>query len=191
MELKDLGLTKEEIFEHVTSKVAEQLLRVPTAYVDDDGNEQDDFKSTQFNKKLQEHIKAKIDSTIEAVVDKYVLPNAEQRIQNIVLHPTNQWGEKKNEPQTFVEYLTTRAERFMTEKVSFDGKVKGRDSYSWKANGTRIEFMIDRYLQYHIENWAKKALTEANRSIADGLEKAVKVKLQEVLEKLQVKATVK
>ena len=87
---------------------------------------------------------------------------------------------------TFVEYLTKRAEKFMLEDVSYDGKVKGQDSYSWHKAGTRIEYMIDKYLQNHIENWAKKALSEANKAIVEGLEKAVKIKLQEILAKLQV-----
>lgn len=191
MELKDLGLTKEEIFAAVVTKITSELLRLPVTRTDEDGTEYEDYENTPFQKELQKHIKNKIDITIAAVVDKYVLPNAEQHIANIALQKTNSWGEPKSEKQTFVEYLTAKAERFMIEDVDYQGKPKGRDSYSWSKNGTRIEYMIDKYLQYHIETWAKTALGEANKSIVNGLQKAVESQLQHILKKLKFGVSVK
>jgi len=191
MELKDLGLTKEEVFEAVTNKVVSQLLILPSKQIDEDGEEYEDFENTPFKKSLQEHIKATIDTSITAVINKHVMPNAETYIETVVLQETTRWGEKKGEPVTFVEYLTKRAKEFMLEDVSHDGKVKGENSYSWHKKGTRIEYMIDKYLQYYIEAWAKEALTEANKSIVEGLQEAVRMKLQEVLTKLQVNVNTK
>jgi hypothetical protein len=186
MELKDLGLTKEEIFDAVVNKVASELLRQPVKSVDEDGEEYDDFESTPYHKELRKHIKTAIDSSIQTVVDTHVLPRAEEKIESIVIQKTNSYGEPKGEPLSFVEYLTKRAEEFMLEGVDYQGKPKGTDSYGWRKNGTRIAYMIDQHLQYHIENWAKTALAEANKAIVGGLNDAVRTKLQEIVSKLKI-----
>ena len=186
MELKELGLTQEQIFEAVVNKISSELLQKPIKGIDEDtGEEYDDYESTVYCQQLRKQIKAKIDTTIEVIIDKIVLPNAEQRINDIVLQPTSRWGEPKGEPLTFVDYLTKRAEEFMLEEVNYEGKTKGQDSFSWHKKGTRIAYMIDKYLYYHIENWAKTALVEANKTLVDGLQKTVEIKLQEVLTKLK------
>ena len=191
MEIGDLGLTKEQIFEGVVNKVSADLLHIPVRFSDEDGGEYEDFKETPFQKELREQIKKKIDSTIETIVEKHVLPNAEQHIKNLVLQETNKWGEPKGESLTFVEYLTKQAENFMLEEVNYEGKPKGYDSFSWHKKGTRIEYMIHKYLQYHIEEWAKEALKTANKTIVDGLQKAVEIKLQELLQSLKIGVTTK
>lgn len=191
MELKDLGLTQEQITEAVVNKISSDLLQKPIKGIDEDtGEEYDDYENTLYYQELRKQIKAKIDTTIETIIDKSVLPNAEKQINNIILQPTNRWGESKGEPLSFVEYLTKRAEEFMLEDVNFQGKTKKQESYSWQKNGTRIEYMIHCYLQYHIESWAKKALTEANKTIIDGLQKAVEIQLQKVLKSLKITAKV-
>ena len=186
MELKDLGLTQEQVFEAVVNKISSDLLQKPIIQIDEDGGEYEDYESTSYCQELRKQIKEKIDSTIEAIIDKHILPNVEQYINKIVLTPSNCWGEAKEKSLTFVEYLTKRAEEFMLEKVNYEGKPKGRDSFSWHPEGTRIAYMIDKYLYFHIENWAKDALKEANKILVDGLQETVEMKLKEVLSKLKI-----
>ncbi len=186
MKLTDLGLTQEQVFEAVVNKISSDLLQKPVTLTDEDGAEYEDFETTPYCQELRKQIKNKIDSAIEAIIDKHILPNAEQYVTKIVLTPTNRWGEKEEPPLTFVEYLTKRAEKFMLEDVDYGGKPKGTDSYSWHKKGTRIAYMIDRYLCIHIESWAKDALKEANESIVDGLQKAVEMQLKEILSKLKI-----
>jgi len=186
MELTELGLTQEQITEAVVNKISSEMLYKPSIGIDEEGNEYVDYENTPYYQELKKQVKQKIDTTIETIIDKHVLPNAEQQIKNIVIERTNTYGERKGEPQTIVEYLTARAESFMLEEVDCNGKPKGRDSYNWRKHGTRITYMIDSYLQYHIENWAKNALTEANKTIVEGLKKTIEMKLNEVLKSLKV-----
>lgn len=187
MELKDLGLTQEQVFEAVVNKIASDLLNTTVPYIDEDGIEQTGQEKIPFAKELTQHIKDRIDRVIGSLTDKYIMPNAEHFVETLVLQETNKWGEKTGKPVTFIEYLTQQAEQYMREEVNFEGKNKKENSWSiWKSSGTRIEYAIHKYLQYHIETWAKNALTEANKTIVSGLQKAVEIKLQEVLKQLQV-----
>jgi hypothetical protein len=193
MELQDLGLTQEEILDAVVTKVADELLQKHGIETDEETSEEYETTTpTPFTKTLDQLIRDKIDNTVKALADKHILPRIGETIETLVLQKTNQWGEKVGESVTFVEYLTQRAEAYMTEAVNFEGKTQSQNSgYSWNKSGTRIQYMIDKYLQYTVEQWAKNALMLANKSIVEGLNKAIQSKLEEVLNTLRIQATTK
>jgi hypothetical protein len=191
MDIKDLGLTKEELAEKVVSKVASEMLYKSCIQIDEDGAEYASTESTPFNKEIQEHVKAKVEAAIAEIVDKHIMPNASNYLETIVLQKTNKWGSKIGEPVSFVEYLTERAGQYMKEEVDFQGKTKAENrGYSFNKKGTRIEYMIHQYLQYHIESWAQNALKEANNQICEGLQKAVEMKLKDILGKIKFKTEI-
>jgi hypothetical protein len=132
-------------------------------------------------------VKARLDQVVNDLANKHVLPRVEAMVEGLVLQQTNQWGEKVGKPITFIEYLTQRAEAYMTEDVNYEGKPKGTDSFSWSKRSTRVAYMIDKHLHYSIEQAMKAALASVNNSVAAGLEEATKTAIREVTSKLTVK----
>lgn len=180
--LEALGITENELQDRVVDTMATKLLTRSFLDHDDERN----FGETRIGKMLNKVIEDRINQAVSAIADKHVIPNAVQYLENICLQETNKWGEKKGAKLTFIEYLVSRAEAYLTEPVSYDGKTKGQDSYSWRANGTRVEYLINQHLQYSVETAMKTALSEANKSIVEGLESAVKIKLNELAVALKV-----
>ncbi len=110
-------------------------------------------------------------------------------VENLTIQQTNQWGEKRGESMTFIEYLTQRADHWLREEVSYDGKAKSQSDYNWRKNGTRVEHMVNSHLQYAVSTAMKNAVDAANKTIIGGLEQAVKIKLGEIA--VQLKTEVK
>lgn len=181
--LETLGLTKEDIQDRIIERLCSNILS-GKGY-EEDGEEY--YEDSQFKKKLEERLQAHINATVSALADKHVLPNVTQYVENLTLQQTNKWGEKVGAQVTFIEYLTQRADAYMREEVSHEGKSKEESGgYSWSKATTRIAYMVNRHLQYSIETAMKQALATANSAIAKGIEEAVKIKLQEVVGGLQV-----
>lgn len=175
--LEDLGVTKEKLLELVVEKLTDSVM------LDDEGYESKLFE--EFNKKVRQSI----DQSIAALAEKSVLPNVAEYVEKITLQATNEWGEKKGEPKSFIEYLIWRAEVYLSEKVDHNGKGKNEGDYSWSGRQTRICYLVHHHLQYAIENAMKKALENANASIIGGINEAVRMKLDEVAAKFKVQVS--
>lgn len=184
--LESLGLTREEIIDRVVERIADRLLREHA--IDEDGD--DDALPSPMAKLLERKVAQRVSDAIDAIAGRHVLPNVAAYVETLILQETNKWGEKKGTPMTFVEYLVSRADAYLREEVNYDGKTRGADSYSWKASGTRIAWMVHKHLQHSIQIAMERALKDANSAIVGGLEQAVKIKLAEVLASLKVKAEI-
>lgn len=180
--LASLGLDEEKLAEKLVDRLAQNMLT--SIGYDEDGDEW--FGTSPFANKLNTMVKARLDQIVNDLADKHVLPRVNEMVEGLVLQQTNQWGEKVGQPVTFIEYLTQRAEAWMREEISFDGKTKAQDSFGWRKYGTRVEYLIDKHLQYSIEKAMKEAVSEANKTIAGGLVDAVKIKLGEIAASLKV-----
>lgn len=181
--LESLGFTKDELQQRVVDQLCESILS-GKAY-DEDGNEH--YDDSQFKKQLEERLRKHINETVNAIAEKHVLPNVTQYIENLCLQQTNKWGEKTGKPVTFIEYLVARAEAYIGEDVNHEGKSKDeKDSYNWSKNTTRIAYLINSHLQYSISVMVKNAMDGMNKSIVGGIEKAVKIQLEQTLGKLQI-----
>jgi hypothetical protein len=136
---------------------------------------------------LEAKVLERVHQAIDDIAAKNVLPNVASYVENLTLQETNKWGEKTGSPLTFVEYLVQRAEHYITEKVDFQGRAKGQDSYSWNGTQTRITYLVHEHLQYSIDTAMKDALKAANGNIVKGLEETVKLKLREIANGMNVK----
>lgn len=187
--LEALGLSKEKLQELVIARAADRLLRWEVL---EDGVTEPPVDSKLANR-LEKFIAKRIDEKVAELVDKHVLPNVAAHIETLTLTETNRWGEKVGKPMTFIEYLVARADAYMREEVDYEGKAKDeRDSFSsTRGTQTRIAHMIHRHLHYSIESAMKEALANANSSIVAGLAETVKLKLNEISNKLKVQVTTK
>lgn len=181
-----LGISKEELTEKLLDRLAEDFA---TEIVwDEDGDPV--RQRSSMARKLRDQIATQIDASVKALGEQHVIPRVSEMIEGLVLQKTNEWGERAGNPVTFIEYLTQRAEAFLSEPVDFRGEPKtSSNSYDWRKATTRIAFMIDRHLHISIETAMKRALADANASIAAGLNEAVKVSLANATAKLKVAVT--
>lgn len=183
MNLEELGFTKEELQDRVVEAAVERLFT--SSGMDDNGDVH--YKRSIFREKMEKLIAERIDNLIKKFADEQILPKIDTYVENLVLTETNKWGEKQKAPVTFVEYLTKRAEDYITETVDYNGKSKSEgDSYSWSGKQSRIAHMIHRHLHYNVESAVKTALQDLNSKVAGGVENTVKITLQEVLNNLKV-----
>jgi hypothetical protein len=183
--LEALGFTKDEIFQRVVDTIVRDLTQ--SRCEDEDGEVW--FGESEFKRGLDKAVQARIDAEVVKTADQHIAPRIAELIDGVTFQQTNQWGEKRGEPMTFIEYLVERAEAYMTEPVNYEGKPRGTDSYSWTAKGTRVTYMIDKHLHYSIETAMKQALSEANAAIGKGLNEAVKVAIGNLT--VQMKTEVK
>ncbi len=188
LNLAALGIDQEKIAQMVADRIAEQMLNDVT--YDQDGHA---FRGQHdFSGALNKSVKAHLDAYVTKVADEHLLPKVAEMLESLTLQATNEWGQKKGAPVTFVEYLVQRAEAYMTEKVSFDGKTqKESGGYSWSASGTRVAHMIDKHIHYAIERAMKDAVGAANAQIAGGILETTKIKLAEIANALKVEVKTK
>ncbi len=185
--LKELGLSQEEIRNRVVDKMAEELFS--STALGEDG-EVEYYNASQLKKDLDKLVTQRIDQKIGELFKQHCAPHIGKQIDEIVIQETNQWGEKTGaKPVGIIEYLMQRIDHYITEKVNYEGKAKRDDSYNWTASTTRISYLINSHLQFHIETAVKNALQTANSQIAKGIEDAVKIKLGEVLNNVKCNVT--
>jgi len=184
MDIEALGFTQEELQDRVVNQICETVLS---------GMEYDPHEdcpvASRFEKVINARIEQQVNDTINALAEKHVLPNVAQYIEELTLQKTNEWGEKKGEPVTFVEYLVQRAQAYMQEKVDFDGKSKDEAGYSWRGKQTRITCLIHAHLHYAIESAMKKALSGATGEIAKGISETAKIQLNKIAAKMDIAVT--
>lgn len=185
IDLAALGFTKEELQERVIDQIVQSILC--GKWYGEDGEE--GIQGSRFKQELDKRIVAKIDATINALAEKHVLPNVARYIEDLTIQQTNQWGERKGAPVTFVEYLVQRAQAYMQEEVNSSGKTRAEDSYGWGAKQTRITYMIHQHLHHSIETAMKDSLTVAVGEIARGIHETTRIKLNEIAAGMKVAVT--
>lgn len=182
--LQTLGFSIEQLQQRVVDQICDTLLSC--RHEDEDG-ESSFYGSSEFKRKLDAEIKKRIDETINALAEKHVLPNVAEYIENLTIQQTNEWGEKRGESITFIEYLTKRAQAYMQEKVNHEGKTKDENgSYSWNAKQTRITHLVEKHLHFSIEKAMKESLSIATGEIAKGIHETTRLKLNEIAASLKV-----
>ena len=190
--IEHLGLTKDDIADRIVQAAAAQLLLQERILSDEDGEEFTDRTPSRFAKELQERVRIKIDDAISDIAGRNVLPNVSTYVENLCLQETNRWGEKVGKSVTFTEYLVQRAEAYMQEEVNYEGKSqKEAGGYSWSKAQTRIAHIVHKHIHYTIESALKNAYSDLNKQIVDGIEKTVRIQLDEISKKLKVSARIR
>jgi hypothetical protein len=184
--LEALGFSKEEIANRVVDKIVAGLTQ--NRYEDEDGERW--FGDSEFKQGIDRAVRERIDAEVTRVANEHIAPRVAELIEGATLQQTNQWGEKRGEAVSFIEYLVQRADAYMAEPVSFDGKTKAESNgYGWSAKTTRLSYAIDRHLQYSIDTAMKKVLSDANAHLGKNLNDAVKIALGNLT--VQVKTEVR
>lgn len=171
--LKELGIDREELIERVVDRCMHDL----RGGNPQGGYDEDDWSETLWSK-IQRRADKLIAAAVTKVADQEISPRLEEMITKVVLHKTNQWGEKRGEPVTFIEYLVQSAEAYLNEEVTFDGK---KPDYISRGKTTRLIFAIDRHLHYAIDRVVKEGLVDLNKAVTDGVAKTIEMSLKQVM----------
>ena len=186
--LEELGIDKEEMLERTAQVLADKLLH----RYEDDGDDGEYPVATDYQKRVEQIVKEKIDDSITKIAAKHVLPRMKKYMEDFCLQETTAWGEAVGDPMTFTEYLVKRAEYYMTEKVDGSGKNKQESSeYHWRGEQTRIAHMVHRHLHYNIGEAMKTILKDANNILVEGIRETIATQLEIVKKKLQVEISTK
>lgn len=183
MKLQELGFSRAEIEKKIVDTCVDEVLGNVDSY-DEDG------RSCKIAPQLREEFNKRIKETVNAriaeVFEKECKSNIIKFMEEFSLQQTNSWGEKTGKKLTLTEYFIERIEAFIKEEVNHHGKSKSEDSYSWSKHSTRIVFMMHEYFQYHIKQAMEETVKNANSTIAQGIQKAVEISLQDILKGLKV-----
>lgn len=178
MDLKELGFTKEELQDRIVERCCEEVL----------GGDQDRFEfSDTVEKRIREEMKTRVDEVITRKCEEAMQPIIDEGIAKAVIQITNQYGEAKGEALTLKEYLVKRANDYLMDNVDRVGKTKTESNeYGWRADQTRVCFLLDQYMGTHVQAAMKEAVADLNQLIIGGIEKTVQQKLKEISENLSV-----
>mgnify|MGYP006921353606 FL=1 len=175
--LAALGLDRDAVLDALVDRL------VDGAYRDEDGSGLLD--------EVRKTVAAAVTANVNRIAAEVVEPKVADIIEKLTFTKTNGWGEPKSAPMTYREYLLKVAEDWCNEPVSYEGKVKGQDGYSWSAKSSRLAYMVDRHLHHEIETSVKTALADANSQLSGGIVAAVKTVLGNVLAGIKVSTSVK
>lgn len=182
--LESLGLSVEQMQDRLIEAMIDRFL---TSSVRDEDGEPVAIVS-KFQTSIREAILSRVDQSVERLIAPALDGSITAYIDNYTIKSTNSYGEPKREPETITEYIVRRANEYLTEGVDYQGKSQkevGRDSYSFKAQTTRVAFLIDKRLSDEIAKAMQEALKTANDAITNGLKSAVSFELNKINAKLK------
>ena len=174
LKLTDLGISEAELREQLLERATQGIV---DAFVHDE----------EINSVFKGIVEEAADASAERASAEVIGPLFDTGIESVILQQTTRWGDAVGEPVTFREYLVQRAEGYLVERVDFEGKTeKESRHHQFKASQTRIAYMIDQHLQYHITTMMKDAMGQVNAALAEGVAEAVKIKIGEVADSLKL-----
>lgn len=168
--LEALGISVESLEERIVDQAVEALLNA-TGY--DPENDHEVRYESRFKREIEKRIQDAVDAKISALANEHLVPKVGEMIESLTFQKTNNYGEPKGEPLTFTEYIASRAEVYMSEKVDSQGRGKEEcGSYDFRPNGPRLTVLMKLYIQEHLNACAKAAVTDINKVIAQNIQKA-------------------
>lgn len=140
------------------------------------------FLRDEFSGEIQRIAEDEARTQIRAALSKRIAAEVPPYLDGLVFTPTNVWGEKKGEPETLREHVQRIVRTWLDEPLSYDGKAKGQDSYSWRASTTRGAWLVGQHIQYEMSAAIKGVTDDARNQLGQSIEAAFKLKLQEFMQ---------
>ena len=174
IDLSALGISSEDLVQRIVDSVSESLI-----------NGDENFDIDGFYTKLKDAAQARTDAAVERIMNEQLGPRIDQYIAELKLQKTSEYGEKKGEPMTFLEYINTLASEWLHTIVDIEGKPTTR--YSSKSNAqTRIMWMIDKRIAASMQEALAKCVAESLGYLKDGLKTAAAEQLDRIAESIKL-----
>jgi hypothetical protein len=185
--LESLGLDIESLGDRIVDQCVEVLLR-STGF--DPETEQETRYESRFKREIDTRIQKAVDTKIAALAEEHLLPRVGEMIESANLQQTNNYGEPKGEPKTFIEYIVARAEAYMSEPVNWKLKTRQEESYNWSNEGTRLTVLMKLHIKDTLDKEAKAAVSDVNKVIAKNIAQAAKDAIAAASDSLKVSVSV-
>ncbi len=186
MDIKDLGLTEEQLQDRVIERMCEMVMSQEQS---DDGDYHY-VTNSAFSKALHEKLNDRIDADVERLANVHVLPHVTQFIEDLQFQRTSKWGEADGKPFSFTEYLVSRAKAYMAEEVNYEGKSRPkRGDYnhnSWSAESGRLAYLMDKHLRHEIGDAIKQILGAANKAVVESIQTTIEAQVKSIVSKIKV-----
>lgn len=185
--LEALGITAEDLTQRIVDQAVESLLE-SSGY--DPENDRETTYESRFKREIEKRLQEAVDAKISALAAEHLVPKVGELIEKTNMRKTNQYGEPKGESMTFIEYIASRADAYMSEDVDYNGKSKAEsgDSYNWRSCGPRLTVLMRNYIRDTLEKHAKQAITDVNQVIAKNIEKAARDAITSAASAIKVSA---
>ncbi len=180
--LEQLGLSVDGVRDVIVNKVSEELFE----QLSRENGEDLESRILEIVRKRTVTLMAE---RIDKVIGEAIEPRINDIVDNLVFQETNNWGEPKKPAMSLREKALHLAEQWMSEPVNYNGETKKNDSYNWRKDSTRIIHMVEKRIQFTIEEAVKSAVADLNSKVAGGIADAVKHTMTEMLNKTKVTAT--
>lgn len=194
-QLKELGLSPKKLGNRIVARCAKELLS-SLSFGDDPDDPPARMKS-DLAKRIEAKVKERVDLALDTIAVSVLGTEVERLVSGMVFKTTNSYGEPKGPDRTLIEYITSRIDEFLNDKVDYSGKTAkeheraGNSSYHFKAVGTRLSVLIGMSIEEKIKASLTAAVTDINNSIAGGLVELTKMKMAEIAASLKVAVTVR
>lgn len=171
LDLNALGLTIDQLQEMVVDKLVK--------YVLENNFDPDHFSTAdRVHNLIGDEIKSAVNKTIHDIANQHIVPRVDSIITSLVIPNTNNYGEKKCDSMTFIEYLLKQADAYLTEEVNPKGLTRKQSSgYSFDNAIPRIQYLIKAWLDAAIYDAVKQQMGKVNSAILDGLKKVAAVEI--------------
>lgn len=179
IDLSAIGMTQEEAQERLIVKLVERFCGLANR---EEGGYVEDRIWNTFNEQSQKML----NNIIVKLVEEKVAPILVEKVDTLILQPTNRWGEKKKEQLSLVEYLTQVGAEYLTEEVNKEGDKKG---YGDKQ--PRICQLLHSGLQKDIQDAVKNCVIGINKTLAETITEVIKNQLEQMLKTVKVAVTQK
>lgn len=156
--LQAIGLNQEELADRVVDNLVDRF-----------------YDDRDFNKCLHDKVISTLNSKIDAIANTIIAPMIENMLSNIVIQETNQFGEKKYEsvPVSFIEYITARADEYLSEPVDNCGRSKeecAEKRESWDpSRKTRLQHIVNGRIRGDIAEVSQKFIKGLTPALHEGV----------------------
>lgn len=130
-----------------------------------------EFLESDFAEQMQEIVEREAREQIQAALAKRIAAEVPPYLDALVFTPTNGYGEPKGTPETLKEHIHRVVRTWLEEPVSFQGKTKAEDNYSFRGVSTRGAYLVGQNIQYameHGDQGAARGRAEGARQVAGG-----------------------
>lgn len=171
--LEALGISPGELGNRIVDQCVEALLST-TGFSSEIGEEE--RYESRFKREIVKRLMGIVDEKITALAAVHLIPRVGEMIEAANMGQTSRFGELKTPPMTFLEYISQRAEVYMSENVDCDAlsKDEATNSYNWRSAGPRLTVLMRMYIRETLEKHAKAAVTDVNKVIAKNIENAAR-----------------
>ena len=177
-----IKLTPEELEQRVVDQIVSCILDQEVGDInldeewDSEGYQRASYEG-RMRHKVVKAIQTRIDKSIASYLDEHLSKNFETMVRSILFPRTNGYGEKKAEPETFLEHFERQAREYMAQRVNYNGETVAN---SYDRGSPRLVWMLEKQFRADMQTAITKALKDVGTEMGKQLQATVAACVQSV-----------